>query len=239
MNKNNDKIEKLKKMILNEGNKNSNKYTESKDNFNELYQEIISHYIKYEIYKKNTDDKNKNQNQIQTISTLEKIIFRQISILNNNKTNNKINEKDILKKINKFNTTGDTKLLKDLYQENNTNKFSKKYLLNEKKQKKEVTYPYPRLLFLSDKELSSIIISDKLSMGDISKYYNIIHPGQVLELKGITMNKNIISGIQIYDENKKDYELFKLCNPINIPSQNKINNNTLYYLNTLYKNIIS
>ena len=237
MNKNNDKIEKLKKMILNEGNKNSNKYTESKDNFNELYQEIISHYIKYEIYKKNTDDKNKNQNQIQTISTLEKIIFRQIYILNNNKSNNKINEKDILKKINKFNMTGDTKLLKDLYQENNTNKFSKKYLLNEKNKKKEVTYPYPRLLFLSDKELSSIIISDKLSLGDLSKYYNKIHPGQILELKGITMVKNIISGIQIYDENKKDYELFKFCNPINIPSQNKTNNNTLYYLNILYKNI--
>ena len=235
MNKNNDKIEKLKKMVLNEGNKNTNKYTKNKNNFNELYQEIISHYIKYEIYKKNTDDK--NQNQIQIISTLEKVIFKQISILNNNKSNNKINEKDILKKINKFNTTGDTKLLKDLYQENNTNKFSKKYLLNEKNKKKDVTYPYPRLLFLSDKELSSIIISDKLSMGDISKYYNLIHPGQILELKGITMNKNIISGIQIYDENKKDYELFKLCNPINIPSQNKTNNNTLYYLNILYKNI--
>ena len=39
------------------------------------------------------------------------------------------------------------------------------------------------------------------------------------------------------DENKKESELFKLCNPINIPPQNKINKNTLYYLSTLYKNI--
>ena len=237
INKNNDKIEKLKKMVLNEGNRNNNKYTKNKNNFNELYQEIISHYIKYEIYKKNSGDKIQNQSQIQTVSTLENILFRQISLLNNNKSNNKKNEKDTLKKINMFNLTGDSKLLKDLCQENNNNKFSKKYLLNEKNKKKEVSYPYPRLLFLSDKELSSILICDKLSLSEISKYYNKIHPGQTLELKGITMNKNIISGIQIYDENKNDFELFKLCNPINIPSQNKTSNNTLYYLNTLYKNI--
>ena len=234
INKYNNKIEKLKKIVLNEG--NNNKYTKNRNNFNELYQEIISHYIKYEIYKKNSDDKIKSQNQ--TITTIEKILFKQITTLNNNKSNNKIDEKDILKKINKFNNSGDTKLLKDLCQENsNSNRYSKKYLLNEKNKKKEVLYPYPRLIFLSDKELSSILSSDKLSLTDISKYYNIIHPGQILEIKGITMNKNIISGIQIYDDNKKNYELFKLCNPINIPSQNKMNNNILYYLNILYKNI--
>ena len=65
MNKNNDKIEKLKKMVLNEGNKNTNKYTKNKNNFNELYQEIISHYIKYEIYKKpNTNNINIRKSNI-------------------------------------------------------------------------------------------------------------------------------------------------------------------------------
>ena len=223
--KNNDKIEKLKKIIINEGS-NSNKYIKNKNNINDLYQEIISHYIKYDINKKEKDDKNQN------IAILEKVIFKQLTNANNN--NNKNNEKETLKKLNKYNSTGDTKILKELYQEN---RLSKKYLILDKNKKKEVTYPYPRILFLSEKELSSILISDKISLTDISKYFNIINPGQELEIKGITINKNIISGIQILDENKKESELFKLCNPINIPPQNKTNKNTLYYLSTLYKNI--
>ena len=227
INKNNDKIEKFKKIVLNyDGNSFKDKDSKIKNNFRDLYQEIISHYIKYDI-KKNRNDK------IQTISILEKSIFRQLTNANKN-IFNKNNEKNILNKINKFNSTGDTKILKELFQEN---RLSKKYLLSEKNVKKEITYPYPRLLFLSEKELSSLLIKEKISITDISKYYSKIHKGQELEIKGITMSKNIISGIQIFDENKKESELFKLCNPISIPSQNKLNKNTVYFLSILYKNI--
>ena len=229
--KNNDKIEKLKSVVLNNDNNKGN-YKKNINNLNELYQKIISHYIKYEI---NIKDNNEN---LQNISILEKVLFKQLTNLknNNNKINNKNKEKDIIKKVNKYISTSDAKILKELPQEN---RYSKKFLITEKNKKKEVTYPYPRLLFLSEKELSSILISEKISLTDISKYYNIIHQGQELEIKGITMNKNIISGIQIFDENKKESELFKLCNPINIPSQNKSNKNTLYYLSLLYKSIKS
>jgi hypothetical protein len=232
LNKNNEKIEKLKK-IINKG-KNKDKLKKYKNNnINELYQEILSNYIKYGINKKNNND------NIQNTSNLEKMLFKQLTNIKNKSSNYNINnknkEKEILIKVNNFIETGDTKIIKDLSQEN---RFPRKLLSPpEKNKKKEVAYPYPRLLLLSEKELSSILMTDKISLTDISKYFNIIHPGQELEMKGITMNKNIIMGIQIVDENKKESELFKLCNPINIPAQHKSNKNTLYYLSILYKSL--
>ena len=227
INKTNIKIEKLKQIVLNYDSNNFNDTDlKIKKNFKELYQEIILNYIKYDIKKNRTD-------KIQTISILEKTLFRQITNINNN-INNKNNEKSILNKINKFNSTGDSKLLNELFQEN---RISKKFILADKNVNKEITYPYPRLLFLSEKELSSLLITEKISIADISKIYSKIHLGQKLEIKGITMSKNIISGIQIFDENRKESELFKLCNPINIPSQNKLNKNTIYFLGVFYKSI--
>ena len=233
LNKNNEKIEQLKKIINNNNNKKNKLKKNNNNNINELYQEIISNYIKYDINKKNNND------TIQNTSNLEKMLFKQLTNIKNNSNNyyinNKNKQKEILVKVNNFIETGDTKIIKELSQEN---KYSRKYLSPpDKNKKKEVTYPYPRLLFLSEKELSSILMTDKISLTDITKYFNIIHPGQELEIKGITMNKNIIMGIQIVDQNKKESELFKLCNPINIPTQNKSNKNTLYYLSILYKNV--
>ena len=226
--KNKDKIEKLKKIAIN--NENNNNNIKIKNNIQELYQDIISHYLKYDINKKNNGDINKN------ISLLEKALFKQLKNINNNNFINNIknNEKEIILKVNKFNSTGEIKLLKELLPEN---RLSKKFLINDKKQKKELDYPYPRFLFLSEKELSSLSNVEKISLTDISKYYNLIHEGQELEIKGITISKNIISGVQIYGENRKEYELFKLCNPINITSQNKNNKNALQYLSLIYKNI--
>ena len=226
--KNKDKIEKLKKIVIN--NENNDNCAKIKNNIQELYQDIVSHYLKYNINKKNSDDNNKNT------SLLEKILFKQLKNINNNKFINSIknNEKEIIIKINKFNSTGDIKLLKELLPEN---RYSKKFLIKDKNPKKEVDYPYPRFLFLSEKELSSLSNVEKISLTDISKYYNLIHVGQELEIKGITISKNIISGVQIYAENRKDYELFKLCSPINITSQNKNNKNALQYLSLIYNNI--
>ena len=226
--KNKNKIEKLKKIVIN--NENNNYCAKIKNSIQELYQDIISHYFKYDINKINNGDIKKN------ISFLEKVLFRQLKNINNKNiiNNNKSNEKEIISKVNKFYITGDTKLLKDLLPDN---RFSKKFLINDKKQKKEVDYPYPRFLFLSDEELSSLSNVEKISLTEISKYYNLIHEGQELEIKGITISKNIISGVQIYGENRKEYELFKLCNPINITSQNKNNKSALQYLSNIYKNI--
>ena len=51
--KNDEKLEKLKK-IVNSGNnkKNNLKKIANKKNIDEIYKGLISHYIKYEIYKK-------------------------------------------------------------------------------------------------------------------------------------------------------------------------------------------
>ena len=230
-NKYNEKIEKLKKIVLNENNKSNKKnYFKKNNNFIELYQQAISHYIKYEM----NNDKDNAEDKNQKISILEKILFVQLCNINNKKINNNLNfEKDILNK------TGELKKIKEL---NVEDKNSKKMILPEKNKKKEVTYPYPRLLFLSEKDLSFISNSEKLSLKDISKYYNLIHPGQDLEIKTISTNKNIISGIYIFIENKKEKEsdIFKLSNPIQISpifKSNSNNNNVLYNLGTLYKNI--
>ena len=104
--KSEDKVEKLKKIIIN--NKNIGIKLNNKNNFNDIYKELISHYIKYEINKKD------NTNNIKTISSLEKTIFKQLININNetyiqnSKTNIKKEQKDIVQKINEYNYTGDT-----------------------------------------------------------------------------------------------------------------------------------
>ena len=233
--KNDEKIEKLKKIVV--SNKNNEKKLVNKNNFNEIYKELISNYIKYEINKKDN-----NNNNIKSISFLEKIIFKQLININNNSLgqNNKSiikkEQKDILQKINSYNSLNDQNLLKELSPSNHS---SKKFIFNDKIKIKGITYSYPRILFLSDEELSTIASSEKISLIDISKYYSIIHKGQELELKGITMNKNVVLGIQLYDRNRKDSEFFKFNNSVNIVSQNKNSKNTLIYLSNLYSNIKS
>ena len=231
--KNDEKIEKLKKIIIN--NKNINKRITNKNNFNDIYKELISHYIKYEINKKD------NNNNLKNVANLEKIIFKQIININtkSNEHNNrnsiiKKEQKDILQKINTYNSLNDIGLIKEL---SPNNKNMKKFILNDKLKAKTVSYSYPRILFLSDEEISKISSSEKISLIDISKYYSLIHKGQELELKGITMNKNVILGIQLYDKNRKEYEFFKFNNSVTITSQNKNNKNTLEYLSNLYLNI--
>ena len=230
--KNDEKIEKLKKIIIN--NKSKGIQSKNKNNFNEIYKDIISHYIKYEI--NNKDNINKN------ITSLEKIIFKQL-INNNNKTNlensksiMKKEQKDILQKMNSYGSIYDINLMKD-FSPNSRN--SKKFLFSDKIKLKGLAFSYPRILFLSDDDILTISSAEKISLIDISKYYNLIHKGQELELKGITMNKNVILGIQLYDTNRKESEFFKFANPVNIISQNKSSKNTLSYLNNLYSNIKS
>ena len=230
--KSEDKVEKLKKIIIN--NKNIGIKLNNKNNFNDIYKELISHYIKYEINKKD------NTNNIKTISSLEKTIFKQLININNetyiqnSKTNIKKEQKDILQKINEYNYTGDTNLIKD-FSPNNRN--AKKFIFPDKIKLKGISFSYPRILFLSDEDISTISSAEKLSLIDISKYYNSINKGQELELKGITMNKNVVLGIQLYDTNRKESEFFKFNNPVNIIAQNKNNKNTLAYLSNLYSNI--
>ena len=230
--KNEEKIEKLKKIII--SNKSSGKKFISKNNFNDIYKEIISNYIKYEINKK-------DNHSIKYLSYMEKIIFKQLININNiNNSNNKSiikkEQKEILQTINTYNTLNDINLLKELSPNNKT---SKKFLFNEKIKMKNNTYSYPRILFLSDEAINTISSLEKISLIDISKYYSIIHKGQELELKGITMNKNIILGIQLYDKNRKESEFFKFNNSVNIVSQSKNSKNTLIYLSNLYSNIKS
>ena len=225
--KNDEKIEKLKKIIIN--NKKLGIKSNNKNNFNDIYKEIISHYIKYDINKK---DKN--------ISNLEKVLFKQLININNktsmqnSKLNIKREQKDILQKINIYNNTNDINLIKD-FSPNSRN--SKKFIFPDKINLRGVSFSYPRILFLSDEDLLTISSSEKISLIDISKYYNLIHKGQELELKGITMNKNVILGIQLYDSNRKESEFFKFNNPVNIIAQNKNNKNILAYLSNLYSNI--
>jgi hypothetical protein len=80
--KNDEKIEKLKKIIIN--NKKLGIKSNNTNNFNDIYKEIISHYIKYDINKK---DKN--------ISNLEKVLFKQLININNKTSmqNSKLNIK--------------------------------------------------------------------------------------------------------------------------------------------------
>ena len=229
--KNDEKIEKLKKIIIN--NKSNSKKFINKNNFNDIYKEMISNYIKYEINKKDNNSKN--------ISYIEKIIFKQLVNINNNNINVQNNisiiikeQKEILKKINSYNSLNDINLLKEL---SPNNKSSKKFIFSDKIKIKKVSYSYPRILFLSEEEISTISSSEKISLIDISKYYSLIHKGQELELKGITMNKNVILGIQLYDKNRKESEFFKFNNSVNIISQNKNSKNTLIYLSNLYSNI--
>ena len=220
--KNNDKIDKLKKIVINY--KNTDNCTKNKNSINELYQDLIFQHIKYDI----------NNNINKNTSVIEKILFKQLTNKVNNNINIKNNEKELMKKIKKFNDTGDAKILRELYPEN---RYSKKFLIIDKNKKKEITYPYPHLLLLPEKEISSIAFKEKISLNEISKYYNMIHEGQELEIKGMTMNKNVISGVQIYDENRKESEIFKFCNPMKIPVQNKNSKNTLNYLSLLYKSV--
>ena len=236
--KNDEKLEKLKK-IVNSGNnkKNNLKKIANKKNIDEIYKGLISHYIKYEIYKK-------DNNNIKNISYLEKILFKQITIQNNYNNISKLNnnnsilkkeQREIVQRINAYNSNGDMNILREL---SPLNKASKKFLLTDKIKIKGATYSYPSILFLSSKEISTISSSEKISLIDISKYYSMIHQGQELELKGVTINKNIILGIQIYNNNnKKESEFFKFNSPVNITSQNKNNKNTINYLCNLYSNI--
>ena len=228
--KNDEKIERLKKLIIND--KNNKKKIANTNNINDIYKEIISNYIKYEMSKK-------ENNNIKNISYLEKIIFKQIVNINNstgqmNKSIIKREQKDIIQKINAYNSFNDINILKEL---SPNNKGSKKFLFTDKIKIKGISYSYPKILFLSDEEISTISSSEKISLIDISKYYSIIHKGQELELKGVTMNKNIILGIQLYDQNRKESEFFKFNNPVNILSQSKNSKNTLIYLSNLYSNI--
>ena len=232
--KNDEKIDKLKKIIIND--KMNMKKIDNTNNINDIYKEIISNYIKYELNKKD------NSNNIKKISYLEKIIFKQLVNMNNNasgqnnKSSLKKEQKDIIQKIHACNSLNDINVLREL---SPNNKGSKKFIFSDKIKIKGISYSYPKILFLSDEELSTISSSEKISLIDISKYYSIIHKGQELELKGITMNKNIISGIQLYDQNKRESEFFKFNNPVNILSQSKNSKNTLIYLSSLYSNIKS
>ena len=229
--KNDEKIEKLKKIIIH--NKNLGIKSNNKNDFNDIYKEIISHYIKYDINKK-------DNNSFKNISNLEKVLFKQLININNktyiqnSKLNMKKEQKDFLQKLNTYNYTNDINLIKD-FSPNNRN--SKKFIFPDKMKLKGVSFSYPRILFLSDEDISTISSAEKISLIDISKYYNLIHKGQELELKGITMNKNVILGIQLYDSNRKESEFFKFNNPVNIVAQNKNNKNMLGYLSNLYSNI--
>ena len=125
--KNDEKIDKLKKIIIND--KMNMKKIDNTNNINDIYKEIISNYIKYELNKKD------NSNNIKKISYLEKIIFKQLVNMNNNasgqnnKSSLKKEQKDIIQKIHACNSLNDINILREL---SPNNKGSKKFIFSDK-----------------------------------------------------------------------------------------------------------
>ena len=96
---------------------------------------------------------------------------------------------------------------------------------------------YPKLYFLSEEKKEKLLKNNKISLNDIIKYYGKVNQRQELEVNINHDNKNIITGIKLFINSKKEFEFFKFNTPITIPSLNNIINNSLTFLSNIYRKI--
>ena len=226
--------------------------TEQKENNKEInyelfYKDIISQYIKYDKDKENND--NNNNNPKKEINLLEKILFKHISTIKNNeenylnnisKDNSQIKTLNDYSKISKsleeyyYNKNNrDPKVLNKIYDELK----SKNYFNKSSTSTQESAAQYPKLYFLSEQKREKILKNNKISLNDIIKYYSKVNQRQELEVNINHHNKNIITGIKLLSNSKKEFEIFKFNTPITIPSLNNKIKNSLTFMSNIYKNI--
>ena len=226
--------------------------TEQKENNKEInyelfYKDIISQYIKYDKDKENND--NNNNNPKKETNLIEKILFKHISTIKNNeenylnnisKDNNQIKTLNDYSKISKsleeyyYNKNNrDPKVLNKVYDELK----SKNYFNKSSTSTQESAAQYPKLYFLSEQKREKILKNNKISLNDIIKYYGKVNQRQELEVNINHHNKNIITGIKLLSNSKKEFEIFKFNTPITIPSLNNKIKNSLTFMSNMYKNI--
>ena len=226
--------------------------TEQKENNKEInyelfYKDIISQYIKYDKDKENND--NNNNNPKKETNLIEKILFKHISTIKNNeenylnnisKDNNQIKTLNDYSKISKsleeyyYNKNNrDPKVLNKIYDELK----SKNYFNKSSTSTQESAAQYPKLYFLSEQKREKILKNNKISLNDIIKYYGKVNQRQELEVNINHHNKNIITGIKLLSNSKKEFEIFKFNTPITIPSLNNKIKNSLTFMSNMYKNI--
>ena len=227
------------------------KETNKEINYELFYKDVISQYIKYDKDKETIDSNNDNFKK--ETSILEKILFKHISIIKNNKEN-------ILNNLSKDNTEYKilndfpkiSKNLEEYFYENDKNKKDIKVLNKIYEELKSKNYfnknsvstsnsqesaaSYPKLYFLSEQKREYISKINKISLNDIIKYYNKVNKRQELEVSS-HHNKNVITGIKLLSNSKKEFEIFKFNSPITIPSLNSKIKNTLVFLSNIYKSI--
>ena len=218
---------------------------ENKDiNYELFYKDVISQYIKYDKDKENND----NNNYKRETNILEKILFRHISTIKNSQENNLNNlpkDNSQIKTLNEFpkitkileeyyynDKKRDPKILNKIYEELK----SKNYFNKNSSSSQETASPYPKLYFLSEQKRENITKINKITLSDITKYFNKVNQRQELEISS-HHNKNIITGIKLYSYTKKEFEIFKFNSPITIPSLNTKIKNSLSFLSNIYKNI--
>ena len=229
-------LENIKEEILSLINTNY-KEANKEINYEHFYKDVISQYIKY--------DKDNNTFKKET-NLLEKILFRHISTIKNNKENS-LNgfPKDISVEKTLYDYPKISKVLEEYYynkkESQSLNKIydelkTKNYFNKNSSSNQESAAPYPKLYFLSEQKRESIIKINKISFNDISKYYNKVNERQELEIS-THHNKNIITGIKLYSYTKKEFEMFKFNSPVTIPSLNSKIKNILSFLSNIYKNV--
>ena len=222
------------------------KETNKEINYELFYKDVISRYIKYDKDKENND--NSNSNYKKEANILEKILFRHISIIKNNKENNLNNlpkDNSIAKTLNDYpklsknleeyyydNNNKDTKILNKIYDELK----SKNYFNKNASSNQESASPYPKLYFLSEQKRENISKISKITINDINKYFNKVNQRQELEISP-HHNKNVITGIKLFSNSKKEFEVFKFNSSITIPSLNSKIKNNLVFLSNIYKNV--
>ena len=224
---------------------NTEQENNKKINYELFYKDIISQYIKYDKDKENNDN-----NIIQKDSNLiEKILIKHISIIKNNEENNLNNiPKDniqiktlnnyskIPKNLDEYNynkNNRDPKLLNKVSDELKSKNFLNRNMISIQ----ESVALYPKLYFLSEEKKEKLLKKNKISLNDIIKYYGKVNQRQELEVNINHDNKNIITGIKLFINSKKEFEFFKFNTPITIPSLNNIINNSLTFLSNIYRKI--
>ena len=243
INKYKNYLEKIQEEILNLINSNY-KEVNKEINYEHFYKDVISKYIKYDKDKENNDN---NINCKKETNLLEKILFKHISTIKNNEENFLNNlPKDSSPartlydhpKLSKaleeyYYNKRDPKLLNKIYDELK----SKNYFNKNSASNQESAAPYPKLYFLSEQKRENILKISKITLNDISKFYNKVNDRQELEITTTHHNKNLITGIKLYSFNKKEFEFFKFNSPIVIPSLNSKIKNVLSFLSNIYKNV--
>ena len=224
---------------------NTEQENNKKINYELFYKDIISQYIKYDKDKENNDN-----NIIQKDSNLiEKILIKHISIIKNNEENNLNNiPKDniqiktlnnyskIPKNLDEYNynkNNRDPKLLNKVSDELKSKNFLNRNMISIQ----ESVALYPKLYFLSEEKKEKLLKKNKISLNDIIKYYGKVNQRQELEVNINHDNKNIITGIKLFINSKKEFEFFKFNTPITIPSLNNVINNSLTFLSNIYRKI--